>query len=142
MSSASDLKAKLKAAGKDSARGSEASDSEEEKQVAVQEPEKEEKSDIKSCVLGSADCPVGPDETEAYYQEVYRIRKIENLEACTALQILSLRKNLVGKIEGLDACVNLEELDLYDNRLKKIEGLDSLAALKSLDISFNRIKEL
>lgn len=79
-------------------------DHDNKKTTTVVVPEKEEKQDIKSSVLGSEECPVPSDETEIYFQEVFRIKKIEGLEACSQLQIISLRKNLLTKIEGLEAC--------------------------------------
>jgi hypothetical protein len=55
--------------------------------VRVQEREevKVDPASLKSSVLGDEDCPVEEADTEIYYQEVFRILKIENLGKCTGL---------------------------------------------------------
>ena len=72
------------------------------------------------------------DDEDIYYQEMYRIPKIENLEQCTKLKILSLRKNLLKKIEGLDECTELVELDLTEE-LSKGERIAEMQDLFTSD---------
>ena len=52
--------------------------------------------------LGGNECPIDPEEEEIEYSMEFRIPKLENLEKCTKLKALFLRKNLIKKIEGLD----------------------------------------
>ena len=118
-------------------------DSAETRELEEDKKDQEEASQpIKYTILGSEDCPVKDDEDDIEFSMSFRIPKIENLEKCTQLKHLGLRKNLIKKIEGLDNNILLEELELYDNRIRVIENLGHLTNMVYLDLSFNRIKEI
>ncbi len=125
--------AAMKKSGKDSGRNSPADDNDEE---AKDDPS------ITLGILGDANCPVSPDDTEIEYCMIYNIGKIQGLEKCTKLRRLGLRKNRIKKIEGLDCTPILEELELYDNLVSRLEGLDHVPKLQVLDLSFNKLKKL
>ena len=136
------IKQKLKDQGKDSAHNSDAEDAEAREHREDQEDAEAEKAPITYTPLGGEECPTTAEDTELEYSMTYRIAKIENLEHCTKLERLGLRKNLIKKIEGLDTCTSLVELELYDNRIRHIENVATLTQLVHLDLSFNRIKEI
>ena len=96
---------------------------------------------IQTYQLGDETHPVNPDDEEIQYIGE-RIRAIENLEKCTKLKRLLLRRNVIKKIENISHLTQLKELELYDNQLKKIEGLETLENLDTLDLSYNLIKKV
>lgn len=67
-----------------------------------EEDAKEDAAPIKFTPLGSEQCPVDPEADSIEYSMLFRIPKIENLEKCTKMTFLGLRKNLIKKLEGLD----------------------------------------
>ena len=71
-----------------------------------------------------------------------KIKKIENLDNFTELEILDLENNQIRKIEGLEKLVRLKKLFLAWNKIKKIEGLDNLSKLQILDLLGNQIKKI
>eukprot|EP00371_Babesia_bovis_P001180 XP_001609827.1 protein phosphatase 1, regulatory (inhibitor) subunit 7 [Babesia bovis T2Bo] len=81
-----------------------------------------------------------PSESSVIEFHCERIKRIENLERCTALKKLAIVSNLVEKIEKLDSNTALETLDLYQNNIKIIENIGHLHALRVLDVSFNQIE--
>ena len=107
-------------------------------QPAPQQPQEPQ---IQTFQLGDSTHPVNPDDEEIEYIGE-RIRALENLEKCTKLKKLLLRRNVIKKIENISHLTQLVELELYDNQLKKIEGLDTLVNLDTLDLSYNLIKKV
>ena len=105
----------------------------------IEQPQqKQEEPQIQTFELGDKFHPVNPDdEVIEYIGE--RIRALENLEKCTKLKKLLLRRNVIKKIENISHLTQLVELELYDNQLKKIEGLETLVNLDTLDLSYNLI---
>mmetsp|Transcript_5088 Transcript_5088/g.13666 ORF Transcript_5088/g.13666 Transcript_5088/m.13666 type:complete len:384 (-) Transcript_5088:249-1400(-) len=73
-----------------------------------------------------------------------RLRRIERLEQCTAMERLVLRQNEIELITGLGELRNLVELDLYMNEIRDLpEGcFQALTKLERLDLSFNQIRDL
>ena len=79
---------KLKDSGKDSAHNSE----EEDEQMKDARELKEDKAHAESGLinynlLGSEECPTAPDMEEIEYSMIFRIPKIEALEACVNLRV-------------------------------------------------------
>eukprot|EP00656_Telonema_subtile_P055818 TRINITY_DN8762_c0_g1_i1.p1 TRINITY_DN8762_c0_g1~~TRINITY_DN8762_c0_g1_i1.p1 ORF type:complete len:209 (-),score=47.57 TRINITY_DN8762_c0_g1_i1:145-771(-) len=68
-----------------------------------------------------------------------RIRAIENLSSCQALDSLWLAKNKISCLQGLGSLSNLRVLSMQCNRLTKIEGLEGLTGLQELYLSNNGI---
>ena len=91
---------RLKEQGKDSAHNSE--EDQEVREAREDQEDEEAKDVIEFTPLGGEECPLNPEEEEIEYSMMFRIPKIENLEKCTKLKALFLRKNLITKIEGLD----------------------------------------
>jgi hypothetical protein len=87
-------------------------------QKPEQPQQKYEEPQIQTFQLGDATHPVNPDDEEIEYIGE-RIRAIENLEKCTKLKKLLLRRNVIKKIENISHLTQLVELELYDNQLKK-----------------------
>ena len=108
----------------------------ENKQEQSSQPEQ-----ITTFRLGDETHPVNNDDQIIEYIGE-RIRALENLEGCTKLKKLLLRRNVIKKIENISHLTQLEELELYDNQLKVIENLDELKSLKVLDLSYNIIKKI
>jgi Leucine-rich repeat (LRR) protein len=98
-------------------------------------------SPIEVFMLGDETHPISSDDEVIEYIGS-RIRALENLENCTALRKLLLRRNVIKKIENISHLTELEELELYDNQIKVIEGLETLKKLKTLDLSYNLIKKV
>ena len=84
------------------------------------QPQPQEPPQIQTYQLGDTTHPVNPDDEEIEYIGE-RIRALENLEKCTKLKKLLLRRNVIKKIENISHLTQLVELELYDNQLKKIK---------------------
>eukprot|EP01056_Protomagalhaensia_sp_Gyna25_P004880 Protomagalhaensia_sp_Gyna_25__4879@NODE_512_length_3236_cov_146_664060_g401_i0_p2_GENE_NODE_512_length_3236_cov_146_664060_g401_i0NODE_512_length_3236_cov_146_664060_g401_i0_p2_ORF_typecomplete_len338_score41_55LRR_9/PF14580_6/3_7e15LRR_9/PF14580_6/1_5e11LRR_9/PF14580_6/0_02LRR_9/PF14580_6/9_6e21LRR_4/PF12799_7/0_019LRR_4/PF12799_7/8_1e10LRR_4/PF12799_7/2_3e10LRR_4/PF12799_7/4_8e08LRR_4/PF12799_7/1_8e05LRR_4/PF12799_7/44LRR_4/PF12799_7/2_4e07LRR_4/PF12799_7/1_1e05LRR_4/PF12799_7/15LRR_8/PF13855_ len=102
--------------------------------------EQQEEGPLEYMRLG-VDLNLTPGQSEIYYH-LARIPRIENLDNCSDLKVLSLVSNLIERIEKLEECSNLERLELYQNRIKVIENIAHLRHLTDLDLSFNKIKKI
>ena len=57
------------------------------------------------------------------FLQIFRIRKIENLDGLINLKQLYLGKNKISKLDNLDCLVQLEILSIQSNRIVKVKLL-------------------
>ncbi|XP_066548206.1 leucine-rich repeat and IQ domain-containing protein 3 isoform X2 [Amia ocellicauda] len=63
-----------------------------------------------------------------------RLKNVQNLDYCTALQICILANNYITKIDALISCHCLVRLDLHRNQITQLPGSVFWAAMKNLQI--------
>ena len=84
------LAIKLKQEGKDSAHNSDEEEDEVMRETRENKEEKENEALVNYNFLGSEECPVDPEMEEIEYSMIFRIPRIENLEACYRLRVNSI----------------------------------------------------
>lgn len=70
------------------------------------------------------------------------IQKVENLEHCKKLKVLSLRMNRISKIEGMYHLSELRALYLWDNIISRLQNLTQLKELVRLNLGGNQISRI
>jgi dynein assembly factor 1 len=83
-----------------------------------------------------------PELNDKLYLHYKGFRKIQALEAYTALKVLWLEGNGIGEISGLDKQTMLRTLYLHENCIDKMQGLESLVDLDTLNLCKNFITKI
>lgn len=71
-----------------------------------------------------------------------KLKKYEEINKLTKLEILDLSFNLLRKMESLDCLPQLKKLYLVSNKITKIENVNLLSELVLLELGDNRIKHI
>lgn len=71
-----------------------------------------------------------------------KIKKIENLTACSSLEVVNLSNNQITQISGMNGLISITELDLSYNKITQIAELSTLKNLRELNVEGNEISNL